>query len=144
MENWTPEKGFALRRPDLYAPQSECPNCGSNRVTVVSRQYDRKTGRFISTDVRHIRLWGMLTWLVATVILYGVVPALFGSRSAVAAAVPFWVPLALGAAVFIATSVRHEWRITRSVRVEDYTCCVCGHRWTLHNGKPLPQSTPKR
>lgn len=138
MDNWTPARGFAPSKPDMYAPQRRCPNCGSERVTGTLRQYDRKRGRFISSDVRQVRIWGLLTWFVTTVILYGVIPALFGSRSAISVAIPFWVPAALGAAVFIVTSARHEWRITHSVRVESYTCGQCGHKWTLHDGRPLP------
>lgn len=138
MDNWLSPRGLAPPQPAMHAPQRRCPNCGSDHVTVALRQYDRKTRRFISADVRHIRLWGMITWFVATVILYGVIPAVFGSHSVVAEAIPFWVPAALGGAVFVITSARHEWRITHSVRVESYTCKECGHVWTLLNGKALP------
>ncbi len=138
MDNWIPTREFAPSRPDMYAPQRQCPNCGSNRVTVEHDRYDPKTRRFISADMRQVRIWGMLTWLLGTIILYGVIPALFGSHSAISATIPFWVPAALGAAVFIVTSARHEWRITHSVRVESYTCGQCGHKWTLHDGRPLP------
>lgn len=119
----------------MYAPQRQCPNCNSSRITVALRQYDPVRREFISTEVRYIRMWGLLTWLVATMFLYGVVPIVFGSRSPISLAIPYWLPLALGAVAFIVVSARHEWRITHSVRVESYTCELCGHKWVREAGR---------
>lgn len=99
------------------------------------RQYDPVKREFISTEVRYIRMWGLLTWLVSTMFLYGVVPIVFGSHSPIFTAIPYWLPVALGAVAFLVVSTRHEWRVAHSVRVESYACELCGHEWVRETGR---------
>ncbi len=84
-------------------------------------------------------MWGLVTWVVGTFLLNGAVPYFFGSRSDVAAPVPFWVPVVAAGCVVVAVSVVQEWRRTNSVRIDNYTCRDCGHEWSLRDGRPVPR-----
>ncbi len=83
-------------------------------------------------------MWGLLTWVVGTFVLNGVLPYFFGSQSSVAAAIPFWVPVALAICVVLVATVVQEWRRTNAVRVDSYTCRKCGHEWSLRDGRQVP------
>jgi hypothetical protein len=91
----------------------------------------------INTNTRSATVLGLLTWVVGTFLLNGVVPYFFGSHSSIAAAIPFWVPAALAACVMLAANVVQEWRRTNAVRIDSYACGNCGHEWSLRDGRPV-------
>ena len=119
------------------APPRPCPSCGSSRVASSTYRYDPRRGITISSQGRPPGFWGLLTWVVSTFLLNGVLPYFFGGRFGVVSAIPFWVPVALAVGVMLTVSVVQEWRQTRAVRVDSYTCGACGHEWQLRDGRPV-------
>lgn len=126
-----PDKNSAI------APVRPCPNCGSTNVVASTYRFDPKREEVVHANPRAPGMWGLLAWVVSTFLLNGVVPYLFGSQSSLAAAIPFWVPAALGAGVMLALTARQEWRLTNAARIDSYTCRQCGHEWSLRDGRPV-------
>lgn len=127
----------APNRNTTQAPPRPCPACGSSRVASSSYRYDRRRGVVVNSETRSATIWGLITWVVGTFLLNGVVPYFFGSQSAIAAAIPFWVPVVLAGGVVLAVSVVQEWRQTNAVRLDSYACQDCGHEWNLRDGRPV-------
>ncbi|MEA2573922.1 MAG: hypothetical protein QOH93_1220 [Chloroflexia bacterium] len=128
----------APNRNTIKAPARPCPRCGSNHVTSSSYRYDPRRGVVISPNTRSATIWGLLTWVVGTFLLKGVLPYFFGGPSSVVATIPFWVPVALAGVVVLAVSVVQEWQRTNAVRIDEYTCRDCGHEWSLRDGRQVP------
>lgn len=120
------------------APPRPCPVCASSRVASSTYRYDPKRGVAIASQGKSPGFWGLLTWVVGTFLLNGVLPYFLGGPIGVAGAVPFWVPVGLAAGVMLTVSVLQEWRQTNAVRVDSYTCRACGHEWKLRDGRPVP------
>jgi hypothetical protein len=118
------------------APDRPCPACGSMQPGITYR-YDPRRGVTINPNTRAATIWGLLTWVVGTFLLNGALPYVFGSLSPIAAAIPFWVPMALAGIVVVAVSIRQEWQRTNAVRVDNYACRQCGHEWSLRDGRPV-------
>lgn len=114
-----------------------CPNCGGDNVVAASYRYDPRRNEVVGANSKGPGIWGLLTWVVGTFLLSGVVPYVFGTQSSIATAIPFWVPVALGAGVMIVLTVRQEWRLTNAVRIDNYTCRRCDHEWSLRDGRPV-------
>jgi hypothetical protein len=93
----------------------------------------------INPSNRSATVLGLLTWVLGTFLLNGVLPYFFGTQSSIAAAIPFWVPAALAACVMLAANVVQEWRRTNAVRIDSYTCANCDHEWSLRDGRLVPK-----
>lgn len=125
-------------RHTIEAPPRPCPACGSLQSASSSHRYDPRRGVVINPNTRSATVLGLLTWVVGTFVLNGVVPYFFGPLSSIAATIPFWAPAALAACVMLAANVVQEWRRTNAVRIDSYACGRCGHEWSLRDGRPVP------
>ena len=121
---------YGYKKPDIAMPHKTCPDCGAQRVLRTGIQYcDPKTGAGISTSYSMSAFWGVLACVAAILILNVGVPYVFGTGSDIASAMPLWLPVPLGLAVGIIMRVVNQRKLDAAVRVHNYRCDNCGHRW---------------
>jgi hypothetical protein len=126
----------------MQAPRRSCPTCGSSRVAASSYRYDPRRGVALNPDGKSARTWGLLTWVVGTLLVSGVLPYFSSGPLGIAASIPFWVPVALAVGVMLVMTVAQEWRLTNAARIDSYACQDCGHEWRLRDGRPVRDNVP--
>jgi predicted RNA-binding Zn-ribbon protein involved in translation (DUF1610 family) len=121
---------YGMRRPDILMPQQTCPSCGKSRVYRMGVSYrDRNTGANITDIQKSSALWGVIACVAAIAVLYFGVPYVFGYDSAVAEAAPLWLPVPLGLGVWFVMRLVNQRKLDVALRVHNYRCESCGHRW---------------
>lgn len=131
---------YGVKRPDTQMLQMRCENCGAQKVYRTAIEYrNRDKNTVISASASVSAFWGFLTWIIATLLLYGVVPYFFGSDSEISRVVPPFEPVALGIAAAILVAWTNSKKVAAAVQVYKYRCGSCNHKWSVRDEKNVSE-----